>query len=40
LAGLDIILLVRGRIENPNPDQVTLDITRLFDKLLAKCRQA
>ena len=35
LAGLDIILLVRGRIENPNPNQVTLDITRLFDKLLA-----
>lgn len=40
LAGLDIILLVRGRIENPDPDQVTRDITRLFDKLLAKCRQA
>lgn len=40
LAGLDIILLVRGRIDHPDPAQVTLQLGQLFDKLLAKCRQA
>ena len=40
LAGLDIILLVRGRVDHPDPAQVTLQLGQLFDKLLAKCRQA
>ncbi len=40
LAGLDIILLVRGRVDHPDPALVTLQLGQLFDKLLAKCRQA
>ncbi|MQX52171.1 ribonuclease P protein component [Alcanivorax sediminis] len=40
LAGLDIILLVRGRIDHPDPAEVTLQLGQLFDKLLAKCSQA
>ncbi len=39
LAGLDIILLVRGRVDHPDPVQVTQQLGQLFDKLLAKCRQ-
>ena len=40
LAGLDIILLVRGRIDHPDPAEVTDQLGKLFDKLLAKCGQA
>ena len=40
LAGLDIILLVRGRVDHPDPAEVTDQLGKLFDKLLAKCGQA
>ncbi|MCG8392471.1 MAG: ribonuclease P protein component [Pseudomonadales bacterium] len=40
LTGLDIILLVRGRIDHPDPAQVTEQLGALFDKLLAKSGQA
>ena len=40
LAGLDVILLVRGRIDHPDPSDVSDQLGRLFDKLLAKCGQA
>ncbi|MED5387804.1 MAG: ribonuclease P protein component [Pseudomonadota bacterium] len=40
LAGLDIILLVRGRVDHPDPAQVSEQLGKLFDKLLAKCGQA
>ena len=40
LHGLDIILLVRGRVDHPDPALVSQQLGQLFDKLLAKCRQA
>ena len=39
-ARLDIILLVRGRVDHPDPALVSQQLGQLFDKLLAKCRQA
>ncbi|MDX1802607.1 MAG: ribonuclease P protein component [Alcanivorax sp.] len=40
LAGLDIILLQRGNLQNPSGEQLTAQLAALFDKLLAKRQQA
>ncbi|EKF73673.1 ribonuclease P, protein component [Alcanivorax hongdengensis A-11-3] len=40
LAGLDIIFLMRGNLRDPDPALLTRQLAELFDKLLAKRRQA
>ena len=40
LAGLDIILLLRGNQQNPAGEELTSQLAKLFDKLLAKRQQA
>ena len=40
LAGFDILLIPRARLDNPDPIAVTRELGQLFDKLLAKSGQA